>query len=53
MEHPWDEIDVRVVAEQMCLGLKYLHEHNIAHRDIKPPVSELRHPPSLRVTLVD
>lgn len=39
IEKSWDEEDTRIVIQQVLLALKFLHHHQIAHRDIKPSVS--------------
>ncbi|KAJ3161718.1 hypothetical protein HDU86_006488 [Geranomyces michiganensis] len=33
---PLDREEARRIFRQMILGIEYLHEHDIAHRDIKP-----------------
>lgn len=33
---PLAEAQVTHIARQLCSGLRYLHKHNIVHRDIKP-----------------
>ncbi|SBT82324.1 protein kinase, putative [Plasmodium ovale] len=38
-ENKYDRIspvDLRSIIYQICLGLKHMHEHNFAHRDLKP-----------------
>ncbi|CAF3801968.1 unnamed protein product [Rotaria sordida] len=32
----FDEITSKFLFRQMCLGVKYLHDHSITHRDLKP-----------------
>ncbi|SBT80691.1 protein kinase, putative [Plasmodium malariae] len=38
-ENKYDRIlssDLRSIIYQICIGVKHLHEHNFAHRDLKP-----------------
>ena len=39
IEVPWSERDVKIVAEQVLHALKFMHDHKVVHRDIKPLVS--------------
>ena len=32
----FDEATSKLIFRQMCLGVKYLHDHSITHRDLKP-----------------
>ncbi|CAF0965840.1 unnamed protein product [Rotaria magnacalcarata] len=32
----FDETTTKFLFRQMCLGVKYLHDHSVTHRDLKP-----------------
>ena len=35
---PWGEHNTRIVIEQLLSGLQFLHEFELAHRDLSPQV---------------
>lgn len=35
LEKPLSEAMIRYIAHEMCVGLAFLHEHKVIHRDIK------------------
>ncbi|KAI0534799.1 kinase-like domain-containing protein [Xylaria digitata] len=58
LDWQWSEADMKSVAEQILRGLGVMHEHFIAHRDLKPQnilVSSLSSSPlrEVRVKIVD
>lgn len=48
---PWPWADVRPIFHQLCLGLSYLHQQKLVHRDVKP--SNVNISPNGHVTLLD
>lgn len=39
LDFAWGESDAKIVGYQLLAGLKYMHDHGITHRDLKPAVS--------------
>ena len=48
----WDEGDVAIVVHQLLCGLRYLHQNQITHRDLKPAVSTITFKPSQNDLLI-
>ena len=40
LDFAWEELNVRIVAAQLLAGLKFMHENDITHRDLRPAVSD-------------
>ena len=33
------EVELKKILRDVCLGLSYLHKHNVVHLDVKPGIS--------------